>query len=204
MPILFAFGVSNKAPVQLALSRPEAADNKECAVTVASSDRAVMPIKFDGESRTWTVTLAPGDHVVRMDLPQEPLREEPIAIRILEGDAVTISRPEKEGTVVSWPLPASVTYLGGDPKNPWPRPRLTDMLDWFARTLHEVVPPSAIARGGPGSWRGPEPEGDAPAATRDGGDGEVTAPPRPQPSPPGAAPRGSARSAGRGRSRRKA
>lgn len=217
MPTMFAFGVSTKAPVRLAVSRPRATDSKASDVTVTSSTRVARPIEFDRVSQTWTVTLAAGDHVVRIDVPRERLRPEPIDIRIVEGGGVTISRPGAEGSVVSWPLPASVTFRGGNPKNPWPRPRLTDTLDWFARTLHEVGGTAEaaraldgaeslpdIARTASGRWRAPEPEADAPAATRGGRGGEVTVPARPQPSPPGAAPRGSARPGGRGRSRRTA
>ncbi len=112
-------------------------------LTTGVRDRAVP---CNGTS--WTVTLAAGEHVVYLPVPNEAWFREPLSFS-LSAPATLVIPGERPDSLVSW---TSDLGLAADPKNPLPPPHLNRRVDdpasasWLRDQLITILEGIALER----------------------------------------------------------
>lgn len=148
------FGLRAPQATQLVITNEQ---REMLAISLTSRNGETISTRCDGEP--WTVDLAQGDYLVRV----EGERSEKLWFKVTPKAGI-FSYKDLESTAITarWQLAGA-----GDPKNPWPPPEGEDFaLDdaqWLTSELQKVRPSTTtVTREGP-PWPGPPP----PRSSRD-------------------------------------
>ena len=157
IPTKLIFGIRASKATQLVISGGPAGKALPLRLTTRDGGDTSVPC----DNGTWTVPIAQGDHIVRIETPNESDWFEGILQFTVAPQAAIVfhgpERPESEHVTTAWSATQGTTGgpLGNDPKDPWPPPELNAVVtlddpQWLTDTLHEARQNIAIVKQAPG------------------------------------------------------
>jgi hypothetical protein len=145
-PTKLIFGLRTPQPTQLVVTSEPKVETLPLLLTSRNSEE----ISVRCDRGTWTVDLAEGDHLVRI----EGEFEGSLQFTVTPKAAIVVYQPESPSGeyVKAWWATQGTTggLSGNDPKDPWPPPML-DASEWLTEALRVARGNIAITREGP-SW----------------------------------------------------
>jgi hypothetical protein len=165
IPTKLLFGIRTSQTLSLVVTAAGTlpAQLPDLQITSAGQERA---IRWSGND--WTVTLASGEHTVRLTADGDRWFDGAVTFT-LSAPATIVSRASRTGPLVTFTETTGTATPAEDPKNPWPPPRKaasTPLVEptWIGTTLTTLgeqvstdrsahVPESPAAASPPGRLR---------------------------------------------------
>ena len=120
-------------------------DRSQPDLIAVGRDQVTRYGKYDDETRNLTLALAAGDHLIKLELEESDwfAGEVPLAVTSEGAVRFVVNVPRQPGAetteTIAWD--ATTTVGKGDPKDPWPRPVMTDevQLDGPSYRWHDAA-----------------------------------------------------------------